>query len=138
MNHASLPLKVGIVLGLLFFAHALIPNSNAWPLVWPLIAGSLVVVLAAREERVGSFGQGIGVAVKAGATAGLLFFVATAAALWLLSSRALEPVARGLGAEGEISLSPAILAALAIAALIGTGLAALSGAATYPIARRLN
>jgi hypothetical protein len=136
MTHASLPLKVGVLLGFLFFAHALIPHSNAWPLVWPFIAGALVVVLAAREGRFRSFGQGMAAAVKTGAVAGLFFFAAGAVTLLLLSTRPLEPVARLLGAENGIDFSPAVLVGLAIAALIGVALAALSGAAAYPLASR--
>lgn len=136
MTRVSLPLKVGIVLGVLFFAHAMVPNSNAWPLIWPLIAGSLGVVLAARRGSVRSFWQGVGVAFKAGAAAGTFFFAATAISLWLLSTRSLEPVARQLGADGPIVLNPAVFIGLAIAALIGAALAALSGAATFPLANR--
>ena len=55
MTHLSLPIKVGIFLGLLFFVHALVPNSNAWPLIWPIIAGFMAVWLSARKGRVEGF-----------------------------------------------------------------------------------
>ena len=67
--------------------------------------------------------------------AGVLFFLTTAVALWALSSRSLEPVARQLGSDGPIDLSLPVFIGIAVAASIGTALAALSGAATYPIAR---
>lgn len=136
MKRASLPLKVGIPLGLLFFGHAMVPNSNAWPLIWPLVAGAVVVILAARRGRLAHFWQGLGTAVGAGAAAGMLFFVATVISLWLLSLPALEAVARLFGAAGPLVLNPFTFVGLAAAALIGTALAALSGAATYPFAQR--
>ena len=136
MTHASLPIKVGALLGFLFFAHALIPNSNAWPLIWPLAAGALAVFLAARRDGAPSFRAGLAAALKAGAVAGLIFFAASALTLLLLSTGPLEPVARQLGAPDGVIITPALFIGLAIAALLGTALATLSGAAAYPFARR--
>ena len=135
MKHLSHPIKLGIFLGLLFFAHALVPNSNAWPLIWPIIAGSMAVWLPARKGRVQGFWRGVSAAAKAGAVAGALFFLTTAVALWLLSNRSFEPVARQLGSDGPVDLSLPVFFGIAVAALIGTALAALSGAATYPLVR---
>jgi hypothetical protein len=136
MMHSSLPVRLGVLLGFVFFAHALIPNSNGWPLIWPAMAGAASLITAARRGRIAGFGHGIGLAAKAGAAAGALFFVASALALWLLSTSALQPVAEQLGATAPIVMRPAVLFGLAFAALAGTLLAVLTGAAAYPFASR--
>jgi len=136
MRQISLPIKIGILLGFLFFAHAMVPDSNAWPLIWPVAAGAMAVFLAARSGRLRTFWQGAGAAVKAGAVAGAFFFAATAAALWLLSTASFEPLARTLGADGPIAVNTNVLLSLALTAIIATAVAAISGAAMYPLARR--
>ncbi len=133
MHRLSTTVSIGLILGLAFFAHAMINNSHAWPLVWPLAAGSLAVAITARKDRLHSFWRGIGLAVKAGSVAGALFFAATLAALALLASS--EPLGAALGAEGPIVIGLNLVLSLAFAALLGVLLAAMAGAATYPMIR---
>ena len=66
MKNRSPALSGGLVVGLLFFAHAMIKNSHAWPMVWPLVAGAAAVVIAARREQLHGFWSGIGIAAKSG------------------------------------------------------------------------
>ena len=135
MMEVSAPLKVGLFMGVGFYLHAMIPNSNAWPMLWPAAAGAVGVLLALRSGRRFGFWASIGVGLKTGAVAGLVFALATAFSLWLLSSPSLSPLARQLGAVGPISLSSAVLASLAVAAIAGMALAGLGAGATYPIAK---
>ena len=125
----------GIVSGLLFFLHALVPNSHVWPLVWPLLGGVATVVLAARQRRLSGFWNSVASSLKAGALAGGLFLVATAAALLLLSLPQLEAAADVLGADGPVVVSGAVLLSLLVAAAIGVGVTVLAGAVTFPLAR---
>jgi hypothetical protein len=134
MTQLSTAIKVGIVAGIGFFLHAMIPNSNAWPMLWPAAAGMLGVVLTARSGQGSGFWRSIGVGLKTGAVAGAVFFAATALSLWLLSTSGLTPLARQLGAEGPINLGAALVG-IAMAALMGLALAALTAGAAYPIAR---
>ncbi len=127
--------SIGLAAGVLFFAHALVPDSNAWPIVWPALAGGVAGYRAARERP--GFLKGVGAAIGAGAIAGLVFLIATAAALTLLGTSAFAPAARALGATGPIAMNEMVLVSLAVAALIGTAGAALAGVATYPVTRRL-
>jgi hypothetical protein len=134
MTQLSTALKVGVVAGIGFYIHAMIPNSNAWPMLWPAAAGMLGVVLTARSGQGVGFWRSIGVGLKTGAVAGSVFFAATAVSLWLLSSSGLTPLARQLGAEGPINLGAAVVG-LAFAAILGFALAGLSAGAAYPLAK---
>ena len=135
MMQVSAPLKVGVITGIGFFLHALIPDSNAWPMLWPAAAGALGVLLVLRSGKRLAFWRSIGIGVKAGAVSGLVFFVATALSLWLLSNPALAPLAAQLGAEGPINLSMAVMLALGFAAFLGLAAAGLGAGATYPFVR---
>jgi hypothetical protein len=135
MRNASTPLKVGLVAGIAFYLHAMIPDSNAWPLLWPAAGGAVATILAARRVGRTGFPASVGAGLKAGAVAGVLFFLATAASLLILSSPSLTSVARQLGAEGPINVSAGIVLGLALAAALGTALAALSAGAAYPLAK---
>ena len=128
-------MAAGLAAGVLFFAHAMVPYSRAWPLVWPLFGGVAAVMLASRDRRL-SGGQRARVGASAGAIAGLVFLLATGAALYVLSLPRLESVAGLFGAVSPIALNPALLAALAIAALIGIAAGALGGAAGGAFGRR--
>ena len=134
MTQVSGPMKVGILAGIGFFLHAMIPNSNAWPMLWPAAAGLFGMLLTARRNPGLGFWGSIGVGLKSGAVAGAIFFLVTALSLWLLSSSALTPLARQLGAEGPINLGAAVIG-IGVAALIGSALAAITAGAAYPIAR---
>ena len=125
---------IGALGGLLFFAHAMIPNSHAWPLLWPAMA---VVAAAARSGAMqAGLMRWVARAAGAGLIAGALFLVATAAALNLLGMPGFGGMARALGANGPVLFNGAVLLSLAVAALIGVIAAALAGAAAYPVARR--
>jgi hypothetical protein len=134
MTQLSTAMKVGIVAGIGFFLHAMIPNSNAWPMLWPAAAGMLGVLLTARKGSGLGFWRSLGVGLKTGAVAGAVFFAATVVALGLLSTSGLTPLARQLGADGPINLGAAMVG-IAIAALMGLALSALTAGAAYPIAR---
>lgn len=122
MTRLTPAVTTGIVAGLLFFAHAMINNSHAWPLVWPLAGGVAAVGIAAHRHRLQGFWSGLRAAAGAGALSAALFFFATAlalAALGLLPADRVQPA----------------LTALAVAAAIGFALATAAGALAYPVAR---
>lgn len=111
-------LLFGLGGGLLFFAHAMINNSHAWPLIWPFLAGALAVWTSPSGGR-GSYGADIGKAALVGLLAAAIFIAATAAAL------------SQLGLVGNIGFTGLILAA--VVGLVG---AMLGGALAHPLARR--
>lgn len=136
MHTSSSTLIAGLVSGFLFFAHALIPNSHAWPMVWPLLGGVVAVLLPAKRRRLRNFWTGIRKSAKAGILAGLIFLVFTLLALYLLS----QPQFSSLLSLGD-SPSPKVTAsvALSLAAVAGIGvlLAIIAGAFAFPVVRRL-
>ena len=111
-------LLFGLAGGLLFFAHAMINNSHAWPLVWPALAG-LLAVWTARGAARRSYGADLGRAASAGLVAGAVFLVGTALALSQMQ----------LG--GRISF-----AGLVLAAALGLLAAVIAGGLAHPVARR--
>jgi|GEM_PF-2483682 len=118
----------GLAAGVLFFAHALVPYSRAWPLVWPMLGGVAAAALACRGHTIGGWAR-VRVGAAAGAIAGGVFLALTLVALFLLAQPGLAPAARALGAMGPVSVTPVLALALAIAALIGVGALALGGVA---------
>jgi hypothetical protein len=78
MNARSLVFGLGG--GLLFFAHAMIDNSHAWPLAWPFLAGVLAV-WTRRTSGHATYGADIGRAAGVGLIAGMVFILGTAIAL---------------------------------------------------------
>jgi hypothetical protein len=109
----------GVAGGILFFAHAMINNSHAWPLVWPFLAGALAVWTADREA-LPSYATDITRASVAGAVAGVIFITATLLTLMQLR------MATQIG-----------LAGLVVAAAIGLVGSVLGGALAHPLTRRL-
>ncbi len=108
----------GLIGGLFFFAHAMVNNSHAWPLVWPALAG-VFAVWSARDAKGASFGTGLKKAAVAGSIAGVVFVVATAMALTQLG------LLKNTGITG-----------LAFAAVIGLLASVIAGSVAHPIARR--
>jgi hypothetical protein len=122
MTRFTPALAAGLVAGLLFFGHAMINNSHAWPLVWPLVGGAAAVWFAARSGRLHGFWSGLRAGAGAGALSAVLFFAATVAAL------------AALGLLPPERLNAALLN-LAFAATLGFALATAAGALAYPAAR---
>jgi hypothetical protein len=111
-------LLFGLGGGLLFFAHAMINNSHAWPLIWPFLAGALAVWTSRNSDH-GSYGGDVGKAAMVGLVAGAIFVLTTAVTL------------NQLGLNEQIGI-----AGLAIAAVIGLVGAMLGGALVHPLAKR--
>jgi hypothetical protein len=126
----------GLTAGVLFFAHAMVPYSRAWPLLWPLLGGVAAVVLAARGQGSPGGWRCVRTGATAAAIAGGVFLVATLAALFVLSRPGLEPIAGAFGAVQPIAFNPALFVALAFAALVGIAAGALGGAAGGVLGRR--
>lgn len=118
----------GVAAGLLFFAHALVPYSRAWPLVWPLLGGVAAAALASRGRSTSAWKR-VRVGAAAGAIAGGVFLALTLAALFLLAQPGMEATARILGAMEPVVVTPALAVAIALAAVIGVAASAVGGVA---------
>lgn len=109
---------VGVVAGLIFFGHAMINNSHAWPLIWPTLAGAVAVLLAQRG-RMHGYGADLKASGIAGVSAGIVFVGATAITL------------SGLGLLRSESF-----VGLVVAAVLGLAGALVLGGLTHPIAAK--
>ena len=126
---SSPAVAAGVMAGLLFFAHALVPYSRAWPLMWPLLGGVAAAVLASAGGRgTGAWGR-VRVGAAAGAIAGGVFLALTLAALFLLAQPGMEGTTRVLGAMEPVVVTPVLAVAIALAALVGVAASALGGVA---------
>jgi len=112
---------IGLASGLLFFGHAMINGSHAWPLVWPALGGAAAAMLRARANSSGGRLAGLRTGGGAGLVAAAIFFAATAVALAAMGL---------LGPRGAAGLT-----GLALAGFIGLALAVVAGGVTYPLAR---
>ena len=122
MTRFTPALTAGLLAGLLFFGHAMIDGSRAWPLVWPFVGGAAAVLFAGRAHRLHGFWSGLRAGAGAGALSAALFVVTTVAALAALGSLPPERTTE-------------VVTLLAIAAGLGFALATAAGAMAYPLAR---
>ena len=134
-TRVSPAMAAGLTAGVLFFAHAMVPYSRAWPLLWPLLGGVAAAALASRGAQL-SGGQRARVGASAGAVAGLVSLLATAAALYVISLPRMEGIAGLFSAVEPIAFNPALLVALGVAAVVGIAAGALGGAAGGALGRR--
>jgi hypothetical protein len=118
----------GVVAGLAFFAHSMVQNSHAWPLLWAFLAGVAAVLLAGRDEAMNA-GTAVRTGAVAGAAAGLTFVLATSVALFALGVP--QEAARELQGQER-----AAFGGLAISAGLGMIVAVLGAAAAYFAFRR--
>lgn len=133
MRRLSPATLAGVASGLLFYAHAMIPYSHAWPLVWPVLGGAAAVVLASR--RAGERQSALGTGLRAGAIAAVVFVVATVPTLFLLTLPQLDTVSRMLGGDGPLVMTGAVVIAIAAAAAFSIPGAVLGGLAGRLVAR---
>ena len=99
----SVPL--GLLFGALFFAHAAVPDTRAWPLIWPAVGGALAVIMCAKcGKRSANFA---GTGARTGAASAIVFVVAGATLLWWVEAPDLQGRIGilGLGAGLGIAIS---------------------------------
>ena len=128
--------RFGLAAGVLLFAHASIPNSHAYPFVWPLLGGAAAIWWAARHAtgRLPA-GRTVRIGAEVGLVAAVVALVLAVPTYLFLTSSAGGPVAQALGAPGPLPWSPRALEALAIALLLAVPAALLGSAVVRPFAR---
>jgi hypothetical protein len=131
----SQTIQAGCVAGALFYLHALLPNSHAFPLIWPLLGGAFAVYLAMRRRGEVPGQMAIKTAIGAGAVAAALFLGATIPTLHALNAPVLTPLARALGAAGQVPVTGTAVSALAVASGIALVMAGLGGLLALPLVR---
>jgi hypothetical protein len=132
-NIRGAAVRTGIAGGVLFFLHALVPNSQAYPLVWPALAGAVAFWIATSDAAPRRFRRGVLAALVAGIVVGLVGFVGSTVTVLVLSRPVLNPVAQALGAPGASLATLAAELGLAIVAVVAVGAALVGGAAMIPV-----
>jgi hypothetical protein len=128
--------RFGLAAGLLLYAHAWIPNSHAYPFVWPLLGGAAAIWWTARHAA-GRLpvGRTARIGAEVGLIAAVVALVLAVPTYVFLTSSAGGPVARALGVPGPLPWSPRALEALALALLVAVPAALLGSAVIRPFAR---
>ena len=122
MGRTKAATLTGIAAGIAFFAHSMVQNSHAWPLLWAFLAGVLAIVLSStREAR--NAGAAIGSGALAGLIAGVIFVVATSIAFFVLGIPE-EAAREAANQKGAVMLGFVVAAGLGVvAAALGAALA---------------
>lgn len=72
---------LGSIIGFFLVVHAAIPDTHAWPLLWPCLGGVFAVLLRKEQDTIG-FWSPIAAGARAGALAALVFAVGTTILIW--------------------------------------------------------
>lgn len=136
MKNSSVVLKIGIVAGFLFFLHALIPNSHAWPLIWPFLGGIVLMVYLKDRVNLQNYWQAAKPLLKVGLISAGIFFVFTLLVLFLLNIPGMEGVSEYLGADGPVTVNSSVVVGLLIASGLGIVLSVVSGSIAYPFLKK--
>ena len=111
--------QVGLVGGLLFFLHALIPNSGSIPFIWPVVTGGVAAWRATRDAATHRGRHGMLAVLIAGAVVGLVAAVGLSITLLVLRRTIADAVgpARSVGA---LSVAGLAYVSLTLVAVVGT------------------
>ena len=126
-------LRAGLAGGSLLYLHGLFPDTHAYPLVWPLLAGAVALWLATGEPARRPRWRGLATASVAGVLAGVLAFVAFSVTLLALRQPVLASTARALGASGPLPSPQTVIPALALVVAMAIPAALLGGLLTLPL-----
>ncbi len=133
---ASTTMRAGLFGGALLYLHALLPNSHAYPFIWPLLGGALALYWGMSRSGSGvSLSRTVGIGVTTGTIAALVAVAAVVPTYLFLTTEASTSVGRLLGGAGPLPYSPAALRALLLVMLLAVPAALLGSVVTWPFAR---
>jgi len=93
---------LGVLIGALFSVHAAVPDTQAWPLIWPAVGGVIAVLMSVKnKERRSGF---TGTSVKTGATSAIVFFVGVLGFLWWIGAPDLQSRISVLGVGAGLGM----------------------------------
>ena len=127
---------VGLIAGLLFSLHSLLPHSYLYPLIWPLLAGGLAVYIASR--RTGALtekARQVVLAAGTGAVAAVAFLFVSITTIYAFSAMASLPRGPALAANQTAHITPSMVVNVVIVALFFVPVAAIGGILARPILR---
>jgi hypothetical protein len=117
----------GILVGILFLAHAQFSYSRAWPLIWPFLGGIWTVYQCRRYAYI-TFKEGVRLGGKTGAIGALVVFLVGAPLHWFRTQNVLDetPILLAYPIDGPwliIAVTAAISIGCFVATLLGSVLA---------------
>src|ERR1051325_1661082 len=109
-------LETGIVGGILFTAHASIPYSESWPMIWPALAGGTAVWFATREPHPHRWRTGLLAALLTGVVTGAIAFVGLSIVIYVAMHSGMAEAVRQRRVSAGLAAPLTVAGALAIAA----------------------
>lgn len=131
MRNLAVHVKIGILAGILFFLHALIPYSDAWPMIWQGIAAAVLVIWLMKSGKDVQYRKTAKRLFQTGLISSAIFVVCTAAVLFTLTFPSMNVFASFPGAEGEIVFNATLISGLLMASAIGVVVMLVIGSLTY-------
>jgi|SRR5579884_820874 len=133
---SSLTTRCGLASGVLFFLNALIPGSQSWPFIWPLLGGVVVIVLMWRRGERFSIVHALAAGARVGVIAGLISLVLVLPTIGFFATQAAVPVLRALGGPvAAITLSASVVISLVIVSLLEIPVSIIGAVVTRPFLR---
>jgi hypothetical protein len=127
---------VGLAAGLLFFAHAFLIESQAWPLIWPFLGGLFSLSLsAAMATDHPTVRDALGAAARAGLACGGVFFVLSSVLLLAAGMPVFEAAAASLETEEAVMFTASMFLPLLITASVGFACSLFAGVLVGPMVR---
>jgi hypothetical protein len=136
---SSPTVRAGLIAGALLYGNALMPNSHAYPFIWPVLGGATALVWVGRHSASRlSAGRMLGIGAKVGTLAAIVAIVAALPTYAFLTTAAGAPVVRALGGTGPLPISSVAIRTLALALLLAVPAAVFGSIVARPFARRAN
>jgi len=131
-NIRRVGIQTGLIGGLLFLVHALVPYSGSYPYLWPVVTGAVAAWRATADVRTHRGRQGLLAVLIAGAVVGLVAAIGLSVALVGLQ-RTIADLAGPARAAGAVAAAELSFLVLSLIAAVATWL---GGALVIPFRLR--
>jgi hypothetical protein len=129
----SAVLRVGIAGGILSFLTGFIPNSRAFPMIWPFVTGAVAFWIATSDGAVHHVRRGMSAALKAGSIAALVSFIGVTVTLFVIQRSVFDDVTRSAGLPGMAAIGVVAEIGIAVTCIVGIVAALLGAVVTIPV-----
>jgi hypothetical protein len=129
----SIAVRIGLVGGVVFFLNALIPNSQSYPFIWPLLTGAVAFWVTTSDAAAHPIRRGMSATLISGIIVGLVGFVGATFTVLALSRPVFSPLTPALGAVGAMLATLAGELGVAVVAILAAAVTLVGGAAMIPV-----
>ena len=130
--------RCGLLSGVVFYLHALVPGSRSYPFVWPLLGGVLVVILMWRHGEWLPVARALGAGARVGVIAAIVAFVLVVPTIAFIMKEAALPqllVINQPQRSTVVNLSAAAVAGVGVACLLVIPVSTLGAVVAWPFLR---